>query len=189
MRKLSFFQKILMLFLTPLFIITFFFATIISMKPIEEDARFFVIGLFLVIANIGIFFATLKIIKKHYDYRNRKGVRIYYYTIIAIPLIMTLGYLRFYDQWLYMTLFIAMAALDVYIINQEFGRLSIKIDGNYDKLLAGDLTSPNGFIKVRAKNKKIKSSTEEVSVGDIIIIERNDHTVLTLNVIKNQKKP
>ncbi len=186
MRKLSFLEKLFMPLLTLIFIVSFNLTTIISMKPVEEDARFFFIGVLMAIINVGAFFGTLKILRKHYNYRNHKGIRIYYYTIIILPLILALEYLMFYQQWLYIPLFFALAAIDIYIVNQEFGRLSIKIAGDHDQLLVGDLTSSNSYIKVRAKNKKFKSSSEEIETGDVIIIERESQTILTLNVIKNK---
>lgn len=83
-----------------------------------------------------------------------------------------------------------IVALYAYLINKEFGRLSIKINKDHDgDLYAGDITSFNGDIKVRGKNKKVKSSIERIAIGDTITISRDSETIITLNVIKNVKKP
>ncbi len=187
--KLKFLEIILLFFLTVVFITTFFFSTIFSLKPISEDARFFIIGLILFTINIGVFFWTIKILKKHYDQRNHKGIRRYYYPIFAISLLPTLGFLAHYNNWLYMLVYFILVSLYAYLINKEFGRLSIKINKDHDgELFAGDLFTFNGDIKVRGKNKKMKSSIERLAVGDTIIISRDSETILTLNVMKNAKK-
>ena len=89
-----------------------------------------------------------------------------------------------------MLVYFVLVALYVYLINKEFGRLSIKINKDHDgDLFAGDLYTFNGDIKVRGKNKKMKGSIERLSVGDTIIISRDSETILTLNIVKNAKKP
>ena len=89
-----------------------------------------------------------------------------------------------------MLVYFVLVALYAYLINKEFGRLSIKIKKDHDgDLYAGDITTFNGDIKVRGKNKKIKGSMERLAIGDVITISRDSETVLTLNVIKNVKKP
>jgi hypothetical protein len=189
MRKLKFYEKILVFCLTALFIITFFFSVSFSLKPLEEDPRLFFVGMAAMAINIGIFFWTLKIFKRHYNYRNHKGLRIYYYTIITIAAAPTLALLRFNNDWMYMTVYFALIGLYLYMVNKEFGRLSIRINKDHDgDLYAGDLFTSNGDIKVRGKNKKMKSAMERISVGDVIIISREGEEILTLDVIKNAKK-
>jgi hypothetical protein len=189
MRKLKFYEKILMLCLTVLFVASFFFSISFSLKPIEEDPRLFIAGMVSMGINIGIFFWTLKILKRHYDYRNHKGIRIYYYTIIAVSAAPTLELLRFNNDWMYMAVYFTLIALYVYMVNKEFGRLSIRINKDHNgDLYVGDLYSSNGDIKVRGKNKKMKSAMERVSVGDVIIVSREGEEILTLDVIKNAKK-
>ena len=189
MPKLKFLEKVLLFFLVVVFITTFFFSTIFSLKPISEDARFFIIGLILFSINIGVFFWTVKIIKKHYDQRNHKGIRWFYYPIFTISMLPTLGFLAYYNNWVYMLVYFILVALYAYLINKEFGRLSIKINKDHDgDLFAGDLYTFNGDIKVRGKNKKMKGSMERLAIGDTIIISRDSETILTLNVMKNAKK-
>ena len=197
MRQLKFSEKILIFFLTCLFTITFFFSTIFSLKPeadnpaglTENDPRLLFAGLILFAINIGAFFWTIKIIKRHYDHRNHKGIRQYYFTIFAISTFPTLGFLAFYGAWIYMLVYFFLLTLYVYLINKEFGRLSIKIGKDHDgDLFVGDVTTFNGDIKVRGKNKKMKSSIERIAPGDTIILSRDSETVLTLNVVKNAKK-
>ena len=190
MRKLKFLEKVLMFFMTVVFITTFFFSTVVSLKPLEEDPRFFFVGLLIFAINIGVFFFSVKILRKHYNHRNHKGIRIYFYTIIGLPLYPTIGFLAFYDHWPYVGVYLCLIAMYAYLINKEFGRLSLKINKDHDgDLFAGDLHSFNGDIQVRGKNKKIKGSMERIAVGDVITISRDDETVITLNVIKNVKKP
>ena len=75
-----------------------------------------------------------------------------------------------------------------WLVEKRFGKFSIKIDKLSDELYVGNLASSNVDIQVIAKNKKVKSSTDEIKVGDIIRIKKDDETILTLDVIKNDKK-
>ncbi len=189
MRKLKFLEKVLMFILTVVFITTFFFSTIFSLKPLEEDPRFFFIGLLIFAINIGAFFFTIKILRKHYNHRNHKGIRIYYYIMMGLPLYPTIGFLGFYNHWQYSVVYFCLIGMYAYLINKEFGRLSLKINKDHDgDLFAGDLHSFNGEIQVRGKNKKIKGSMERIAIGDVITISRDGEPVITLNVIKNTKK-
>ena len=189
MRKLTVLEKILMVLFTPLFIISFFYSVSFSLKPIEEDPRVFFAGMASMAINIGIFFYTVKILKKRYNYRNHKGIRSYFYTIITIAALPTFGLLKYNNDWMYMSVYIALIALYLYIINKEFGRLSIRISKLHDgELYVGDFYSSNGDIKVRGKNKKMKGGIERLTAGDTIIISREGEEYLTLNVVKNSKK-
>ena len=189
MRKMKFYEKVLMALITAAFITTFFFSTIIAYKQIEEDPKYFIAGIVIFAINIAMFSFAMKLIKRHYNYRNHKGVRTYFYTIITIAALPTLGYLAFYDRWTYMLVYFFLIAMYAYLINKEFGRLSIKIDKRNDgDLYADDLYSFNGDVKVRGKDKKVKGSMDIISVGDTITISRGQETILTLNVIKNAKK-
>jgi hypothetical protein len=74
-----------------------------------------------------------------------------------------------------------------WIIEKRFGKFSIKIDKLTDGLYVSNLASSNVDIQVVAKNKKVKSSTDEIKVGDVIRITKDGEAILTLDVIKNKK--
>ena len=189
MPKMKFLEKVLLFILTVVFITTFFFSTIISLKPIDEDVRFFIIGIIILAINLGTFFYSVKILKRHFGHRDHKRMYIFYSIIMILPLFPTLGFLRFYNNWPYMIIYFLLIAFYYYVIAKEFGRLSIRIQNDQDELYAGDFSSMNGDILIRGKNKKLKGSTERIAIGDTITIKRGSETIITLNVIKNVKKP
>ena len=188
MKPFKWWEKILVILLTLLFLPSFFFTTIFSLKKFDEDPRFFLIGMGLFAVNIAIFFGLMKIFSKYYDYRSRLGVKLFFYAIFIFPLPLTLAFLASNNAWPHMVVYLLYFLAYRYVIEQHFGRLDIKIDKTTDKLLVSNLGSFNSDIRVIGKNKKVKSSTEEIKVGDIIRIERDGEAILMLDVIKNDKK-
>jgi len=188
MKPFKWWEKLLLILLTALFIPSFFFTTVFSIKPLEEDPRFFFIGIAIFVINMAIFFGLLKIISKYYDYRNRKGVKLFFYLIVLIPLPATISFLAFYSRFGHILVYPVLIYAYYWLVEKRFGKFSIKIDKLSNELYVGNLASSNVDIQVIAKNKKVKSSTDEIKVGDIIRIKKDDETILTLDVIKNDKK-
>lgn len=187
MKPFKWWEKLLVITLVPLFIVSFFFSTVFSIKSIEDDLRFFFIGLAIFIINIAIFFGLFKIISKYYDYHNRKGVKIFIYLMVLIPLPATISFLLFYEHYGHVLVYPVLVFMYYWIIEKRFGKFSIKINKLTDQLCVNNLTSSNVDIQVIAKNKKVKSSTDEIKVGDIIRIAKDGEPILTLDVIKNKK--
>ena len=189
MRQLKFFEKILMFLLSVVFITTFFFSHVFSIKTVDEDPRFLIVSIIIFSINIGVFFWMIKILKRHYNYQNHKGIRIFFYSIIVPPAMALVAYFASLNKYPYILVYVFIISMYAYLINKEFGRLSIKIKRDHDgELFAGDLYTFNGDIKVRGKNKKMKGGAERIAIGDVIIISRDSEPIITLNVIKNDKK-
>lgn len=187
MKPFKWWEALLVVLLTLLFIPSFFFTTVFSIKPLETDPRFFFVGLAIFVANIAVFFGLFKIISKYYDYHNRKGVKLFFYLIILLPLPATISFLIFYNHYGHLLVYPVLVFMYYWIIEKRFGKFSIKIDKLTDELYVSNLASSNVDIQVVAKNKKVKSSTDEIKVGDIIRITKDGEAILTLDVIKNKK--
>lgn len=187
MKPFKWWEALLVVLLTVLFIPSFFFTTVFSIKPLETDPRFFFVGLAIFVVNIAVFFGLFKIISKYYDYHNRKGVKFFFYLIILLPLPATISFLIFYNHYGHLLVYPVLVFMYYWIIKKRFGKFSIKIDKLTDELYVSNLASSNVDIQVVAKNKKVKSSTDEIKVGDVIRITKDGEAILTLDVIKNKK--
>ena len=187
MKKLNFLHRIALVLLTSLFVVSMFLSFVISIKDFDEDPRFFFVGILFYAINIGSFFFITKILRKYYNYKQRKGLRFYYYLIIIMSTVSVLVVLAFNGRWRNMVPYFILAAAYFYLFEKIFGKFRLTINSENDKLLVGDLTSFNTDVAVIAKNKKVKSSTKEIQVGDIIRISKDGETIITLDVINNQK--
>ena len=98
MKPFKWWEALLVVLLTLLFIPSFFFTTVFSIEPLETDPRFFFVGLAIFVVNIAVFFGLFKIISKYYDYHNRRGVKLFFYLIILLPLPATISFLIFYKK-------------------------------------------------------------------------------------------
>lgn len=188
MQKFKWWEKILVILLAPLFMVGYFCVFITSVKTLEEEPIFFTIGTIFAIISIACFFGLLKILRKYYNYRNRKAIYRLFGILIVLPLVSATAVLFYHQKWINIIEIIALAVMFAWIIAREFGRFNIKIDKLSSELQVQNLTSFNSDIQVIGKNKKVKSSTDKIKVGDIITIKKDGETILTLDVLKNQKR-
>jgi uncharacterized membrane protein YhaH (DUF805 family) len=187
MRALKFWEKLAVIFLTSLFIITTFLSFCISIEVPEAVSRFVIFGLILIIISVASFFGLIKILIKRFNYKNRRGAKIFFYSIVVIPSVSASAILLYENSWPYVFIYFILVTFYFYMVEKYFGKFNIRINAEFDKLSVENLTSFNTDIKVIAKNKKVKSSREAIKVGDIIEISKNGEPILTLDVIKNKK--
>jgi hypothetical protein len=187
MKKFKWWETLVLVLLTPLFITTFFGIAIATVSTANNNTIFFIIGTICAIINIACFFGTIKIIQNHYNYQERHAIKRYYVVMIIMPLVTGVYFMIFEKGWMYLGVYALIVGIYAYIIEKEFGKFTIKINKEHDELLVGDVNSFNTELTVQGKNKKPKGSTEKLLVGDIIQIQKDDETILTLHVIKNQK--
>lgn len=186
MKKFKLWEKLVYIFLTPFFICSFFFSIVATLKTIEEDPRFLLIGVGVMALNVGAFFILIKIARKYYDYHNEKGARRFFYFIIALPLIPAVWFLMYYGRWHQILVMVFMTYLYARIVEKEFGRLRYTIKKKTNAIKVGEITSFNSDVKIVGKNKKVKSSTDVIKAGDIITFTRGSETILSVTV--NSKK-
>ena len=187
MKKFKWWETLILILLTPLFITTFFGIAIVTISPVEQNPVFFIIGTICAVINVATFFGTIKIIKNHYDYKERHSIERYYAVIIVMPLVTGIYFMAFEKGWMYLALYALLVGIYSYIIGKEFGKFSFKINKEHDKLSVGDISSYNTELSFKGKNKKPKGSTEELAIGDVITIKKDEETILTLQVIKEEK--
>lgn len=187
MHNFKWWEKLLMILLVPLFVVSYFLVFVTSVKPLEENPVFFFIGTVFAAISIASFFGLLKLVRKYYDYHSRKGAYWFFGTIIVVPLVSACAVLFYHQKWTCILEIIGLAIVFAYFVCREFGRFNIKIN-KLSKIHVGDLKSFNTDLQVIGKNKKVKSSSDLVKTGDIIIIKKDSETILTLEVLKNQKE-
>ena len=187
MKKLKIWEKLVVICLTMVFVTTLFLSFCISIEYFSITSRFVILGAIFIIANIATFFFLTKILLKRYNYKNRKGIKIYFYAIIIISSLAAMAILFYYNRWIYMLIYFILDGFYLAMVEKAFGKFRVTINGEHDKLSVGDLTSFNTTVQVIAKNKKVKSSSDSVKVGDIITISKDGETILTLDVINNKK--
>ena len=175
MRKFTWWEKALFILLVPCFIVSFFLISVASITQTQNNTVF------------SIFFFFLKTLKKYFDFRNKRGIKQFFYTIILMPLVVGIYFMGYYQAWLYMIIYAVITGIYVYLINKEFGNFSFKLDQRASKIYVQDLRSYNTDLRIVGKDKKVKSSTDELRVGDVITISKDGETILTLNVAKNKK--
>lgn len=187
MRKFTWWEKALFVLLVPCFIVSFFLISVASSTQTQNNTVFLIVGSVIAAVNIGIFFFFLKTLKKYFDFRNKRGIKQFFYTIILMPLVVGIYFMGYYQAWLYMIIYAVITGIYVYLINKEFGNFSFKLDQRASKIYVQDLRSYNTDLRIVGKDKKVKSSTDELRVGDVITISKDGETILTLNVAKNKK--
>lgn len=186
MSKFKLWEKLALVALTFLYIVSLFLSFSISIKVDDDSTCFLILGSCCFAINIACFFGLLKLFANHLNYKQRRPLRIFFIVITIIPAVCALAILIYYDQWLYTYLYFLLAALYRQLFNKTFGKFQLTLNGEFDHLSVADLTSSNTDLKVIAKNKKVKSSTDAIKVGDLIEISKNGAPILTLDVIKNK---
>ena len=174
MRKFTWWEKALFILLVPCFIVSFFLISVASSTQTQNNTVFLIVGSVIAAVNIGIFFFFLKTLKKYFDF-------------ILMPLVVGIYFMGYYQAWLYMIIYAVITGIYVYLINKEFGNFSFKLNQRASKIYVQDLRSYNTDLRIVGKDKKVKSSTDELRVGDVITISKDGETILTLNVAKNKK--
>jgi hypothetical protein len=187
MKEFKWWEKALFILLVPCFIVSFFLISVTSITQTQDNAVFLAVGSVIAAINIGIFFFFLKTLKKYFDFRHKYGIKLFFYTIIVMPLVVGVYAMGYYQAWLYMAIYVVIAGIYVYLINKEFGVFSFKIDQRTNQIYIHNLKSYNTDLRIVGKDKKVKSSTDELRVGDAIIVRKDGETILTLNVAKNKK--
>lgn len=186
MSKFKLWEKLALVALTFLYVVSLFLSFSISIKVDNDSTRFLIFGSCCFAVNIACFFGLLKLFTNHLSYKQRKPLQIFFITITVIPVVCAFAILIYYDQWLYTYLYFLLAALYRQLFNKTFGKFQLTLNGEFDHLSVADLTSSNTDLKVIAKNKKVKSSTDVIKVGGLIEISKNGAPILTLDVIKNK---
>jgi len=188
MKKFKWWETLLLVLLTPLFITTFFGVAIVTISPVENNSVFFVIGTICAIINVATFFGTIKLIQKHFNYKERHAIKRYYFVMIIMPLFTGIYFMIYEKGWMYLAIYALLVGIYAYIIEKEFGKFSIKINKEHDELQVGDVASFNTELSILGKGRKPKSSSEKLLTGDIIVIKKDDESIVTLKVIDNFKK-
>ncbi len=188
MKKFKWRETLVLILLTPVFITTFFGIAILTITPLENNPVFFIIGTICAVINIASFFGTIKLIRNHYDYKERRSVKRYYSVLIIMPLVTGVYFMIFEKGWIYLAIYALMVGIYAYIIEKEFGKFSIKINKEFNELHVGDIASFNTDLTILGKNRKPKGSTEKLQTGDIIAIKKDDESIVTLRVVDNLKK-
>lgn len=186
MPKFKFWEKLVLVALTFLYLLSMFLSYSISIEVDGDSTRFLIFGGCCFAVNIACFFGLLKLFAKHFNYKQRKALQIFFITITVISVACAVAILIYYNQWLYTYLYLILAAVYRQLFNKTFGKFQFTLNGEFDHLSVADLTSTNTDLKVIAKNKKVKSSTDAIKVGDLIEISKNGAPILTLDVIKNK---
>ncbi len=186
MQKIKLWEKLALVALTFLYIVSLFLSYGISVKVDNDSTRFLIFGSCCFAINIACFFGLLELFAKHFNYKQRRPLQIFFIAITVIPVVCAFAILIYYDQWLYTYLYLLLAVLYRQLFNKTFGKFQLTLNGEFDHLSVADLASPNTDLKVIAKNKKVKSSTDAIKVGDLIEISKNGVPILTLDVIKNK---
>ena len=188
MKQFKWWEKILFIIMTPLFMVSYFCIFITSVKSLEEEPVFFIIGSVFAAISVVCFFGIIKILSKYYNYRNRKGIYRFFGVLIVLPLISATAVLFYHQKWINILEIVILAVLFVRCIAHEFGRFSFKINRLAPDLHVQDITSFNADLQVIGKNQKVKSSTDKIRTGDTITIKKDGETILTVEVVKNKKE-
>ena len=176
-------EKLLIIFLTILFIITFLSSeSMISSLFIKYTDLFF-FGFFSLIINIILHHFIFKTLIKHYKNRNVKD---FHFCLILFSFLFSL-YLPFThgNIQLELPLFIIFYYLLIKCYNVKLHKLlgDIAIFLNKEKR-SYTITSRNCDIKITAKNKKEKEYDIPINDGDTLKITQDSKELMTLKIKK-----
>ena len=188
MKRIKIIDKIILIFLTIIFIVSFYITTCLY-GGIVEDKELLIAGAIGLTVNIFAFRTILKTLYKYFNDKSKENVKVYLYTMLIFSVAVTLyipflGENRLLEFLLYIIQYYIIIRIYLYVIDKYFGDIIIKINRTSEGIFVNNST--NKTINVRlVDNKNIERSFyHPVEDGDKIILENKNKKVFTLTIDK-----